>query len=61
MGETPFKLAFGSKAIIPVEVSLSSLRREPFDEEANEESCKLELNFLDKVKEDALQITMKYK
>ena len=44
-----------------MEVSLSSLKREPFDEEANGESRRLDLDFLDEVREDALQITTKYK
>ena len=44
-----------------MEVSLFSLRREPFDKEANEESRRLDLNFLDEVREDALWITTKYK
>jgi len=43
------------KVVIPMEVGLSSLRREPFDVETNEESCKLDLDFLDEVREDALQ------
>ena len=31
-GETPFNLTYGIKAIISVEVGLTSLRREFFDE-----------------------------
>ena len=54
IGETPFKLAFGTKALVPVEVSLSSLRREPFDEKTNDESRRLDLDCLDEVREDAL-------
>ena len=61
MGETPFKLVFGSEAVIPMEISLSNLKREPFDEEAKEESCSLNLDFLNVVREDALQIKTKYK
>ena len=44
-----------------MEVGLSSLRKEPFDVETNEESCKLDLDFLDEVREDALQWMTKYK
>ena len=54
IGETPFKLAFGIKALILVEVSLSSLNREPFDEKTNDESRRLDLDCLDEVREDAL-------
>ena len=53
-GETSFKLNFGTKAVIPVEVSLSSLRRETFNEKTNEESRCLDLDYLDEVKEEAL-------
>ena len=59
--ETPFKLVFGTEAVIPVEVNLSNLRREPFNKEANEESHRLDLDFLDKVRKDSLQIKTKYK
>lgn len=52
--ETPFKLVFGLEVVILVEVSLSSLKKEPFDEEANEESRSLDLDFLDVVKKDVL-------
>ena len=44
-----------------MEVSLSSLRREPFDEKTNDESRRLDLDFLDEVREDALWRVTKYK
>lgn len=31
MGETPFKLTFGSKVVIPVEVGLTSIRMKTFE------------------------------
>ena len=37
-----------------MEFGLSSLKREPFDVDTNEESCKLDLDFLNEVREDAL-------
>ena len=46
MGETPFKMAFGTKAIVPVEVGVSSLRRVSYDEQSNEEGLKLALDCL---------------
>ena len=54
IGESLFKLTFGIEAVILVEVSLSSLRREPFDDKTNIESCKLDLDCLDVDREDAL-------
>ena len=44
-----------------MEVSLSSLRREPFDEKTNDESRRLDLDCLDEVREDALWRVTKYK
>ena len=35
--EMPFNLTYGTKAIIPVEVGLNSLRREFFDEQSNDD------------------------
>ena len=34
-GETPFSMAYGSKAMIPLEVRVSSFRYENFDEDTN--------------------------
>ena len=35
-GETPFRLAYRAEAVIPLEVQMSSLRLEYFDEKKNE-------------------------
>ena len=51
--ETPFKLAFGIEAIIPVEVGMPSLRRTCFDEHSNDEGLKLALDCLLEVREYA--------
>lgn len=56
-----FKLNFVIEATIPVEISLSSLRRETFNEKTNEVSHWLDLVCLDEVREEALQRMMKYK
>ena len=36
-GETPFNLTYGTKAVIPVEVGITSLKREFFDEQSNDD------------------------
>ena len=59
--ETPFKIAFGTEAVIPMEVSLSSLEREPFNEKTIDVSRKLNLDCLDEVRKDSLQRMTKYK
>ena len=54
-GETPFKLVFGTKAIIPVEVGMSSLRHTCYDEHSNNEGLELALDCLPEVREDTAQ------
>ena len=61
IGETPFKLTFGIEVVIPMDVSLSNLRREPFDDETNDKSHKLDLDCFDEVREDALWRMTKHK
>ena len=48
MGETSFNLTYGIEAVIPVEVGLTSLRREFFDEQNNDDQLKQNLDFLDR-------------
>ena len=52
-GETPFNLTYGTKAVIPVEVGLTSLRMEFFDEQSNDDQLKLNLDCLDEVRNRA--------
>ena len=52
-GETPFNLTYGTEAIVPVEVGLTSLRREFFDEQSNNDQLKQNLDFLDEVRDQA--------
>ena len=55
IGETPFKLAFGTEAVILVEVGVSSLKRTCYDEHSNDGGLRLALDCLPKVKDDATQ------
>ena len=54
-GEMPFKLAFGTKAVIPVEVGMSTLRRTCYDDRSNDEGLKLTLDCLPKIRDDVAQ------
>ena len=54
-GETPFKMAFGTEAVVPMEVGVSSLRRASYDEQSNDDGCKLALDCLLEVRDDAAQ------
>jgi len=40
-GETPFRLAYESEAVIPVEVGLTSYRVDNHDERRNDETMRL--------------------
>ena len=60
MGETSFNLTYGTEAVILVEVGLTSLRREFFNEQSNNDQLKQKLDFLDEVKDQATQRMAKY-
>ena len=53
--ETSFKLAFGTKAVILVEVGVSSLKRTCYDERNNDDGLKLALDCLPEFRDDAAQ------
>ena len=36
-GETPFRLTYGTEAVIPVEVRITNIRRETFHKESNDD------------------------
>ncbi|XP_057730395.1 uncharacterized protein LOC130945704 [Arachis stenosperma] len=52
-GETPFRLAYGVEAIIPVEINEQSLRVSFYDEVGNVQGHKEELELLPEVREQA--------
>ena len=61
MGETLFHLTYGTEAVIPVEVGLTSLKREFFDEQDNGNQLKQNLDLVDEVRDQAAQRMAKYK
>ncbi|XP_075645303.1 uncharacterized protein LOC142616310 [Castanea sativa] len=54
-GETPFQLAYGSEAIIPTEVGLTSYRIANHDMQNNNEAMCLQLNLVDEIRATAEQ------
>ena len=48
-GETPFRLAYGSEVVIPIEVGLMSYRVGNHDESRNDENMHLQLDLVDEV------------
>ena len=59
--ETPFKLTYGSEAIIPVEVHMANHKVMKDQDEDNEEQLHLSLDLIDKMRMDAEQRTARYK
>ena len=53
MGETPFRLTYGTEAMIPVEVGVASTRQTMFSEEGNDNKLRLNLDYLDEVRDKA--------
>ena len=58
--ETPFQLAYGSNAVIPTKVRLTSCRVENHDESRNDESMRLQLDLINKVRATAKQRLARY-
>ncbi|XP_025618967.1 uncharacterized protein [Arachis hypogaea] len=52
-GETPFKLVYGSEALIPIEVGIPTLRTELYDEQQNLRARNAELDLAEEDKEIA--------
>ena len=52
-GETPFKLAFDTKVVIPAEIGVTSLRQAHYDEGKNNDKLRLSLDCLAKVRDEA--------
>ena len=59
-GETPFRLTYSTKAMILVEVGVTSTRREAFHEESNDDHLRINLDCLDEVREEAFVRVTKY-
>ncbi|XP_065623716.1 uncharacterized protein LOC136065020 [Quercus suber] len=60
-GETPFKLAYGTEAVIPAEVHVANHRVTTYQDEANEEQLRLNLDLIDEVRMDTEQRMARYK
>ena len=61
MGETPFKLAYGSEAFIPAEVHMANHRVAMYQDKNNEEQLRLNLDLIDEVRTDVEHKTTRYK
>ncbi|XP_074351525.1 uncharacterized protein LOC141690643 [Apium graveolens] len=59
-GETPFKLAYDTEAMLPIEVGSPSHRAINFEEEANE-GLKTNMDLIDEVRDQAVERMEKFK
>ena len=60
MRETLFRLTYGTEAVIPVEVGVTSIKRKVFNEESNNNHLRINLDCLDEVREKASSRMTKY-
>ena len=58
--ETPFNLTYGTEAVIPIKIGLTSPRIEFFVEHNNNDQLKLNLDCLDEVRDQASKRMAKY-
>ncbi|XP_030925026.1 uncharacterized protein LOC115952082 [Quercus lobata] len=59
-GETPFRITYGTEAVISVEVGVTSIRRGTFNEGRNDDELRLNLDCLDEVRDNASSKMTKY-
>ena len=59
-GETPFQLKYGSKAVIPAKVGLTSYRVDNHNEGKNDEAICLQLDLVNEVRATAEQRLARY-
>jgi len=59
--ETPFKLAYGSDAVIPAKVGFTSYRVAHYKDEENEKQLRLSLDLTNEVRVDVEQRAAHYK
>ncbi|XP_074377810.1 uncharacterized protein LOC141719337 [Apium graveolens] len=60
-GEIPFKLAYGTEVMLPIEVGSPSHRAINFDEIENEEGLRTNIELIDEVRDQAVERMEKYK
>ena len=51
----PFRLTFGTEAVILVEVGLTSLRVKTYEDQKNQQELNSNLDLIDEVREEAMK------
>ena len=60
-GETPFRLTFGIKAIIPMKMGLTSFLVKTYEDQKNQQELNDNLDLIDEFKEEAMKQMAKHK
>ena len=60
MGETHFRLTYGTEAVIPIEVRVANTRRTTFSKEENDDKLRVNLDCLDKVRDKTSSKMIEY-
>ena len=59
-GETPFRLTYGIEAVIPIKVGVTSIKRKVFNDENNDNHLRINLDYLDEVRDKTSSRMTKY-
>ena len=60
-GEKTFRLTFGTKAVIPVEMGLTSLRVKTYEGQKNQQELNNNKDLIDEVREEAMKQMAKHR
>ena len=61
MGETLFRLTFGTKVIILVEIGLTNIWTKAYEEQRNHQELNNNLDLIDEVRDEAMKRMEKYR
>ena len=60
-GETPFKLTFGTEAVIPMEIGLTNIRVKAYDGQRNRQELNNNFDLINEVRDKTSKRMKKYK
>ena len=60
IGETPFKLTYSTEAVILIKVGITSIKQEMYHEDSNDDQLKVNLDYLDEIRDEASSRITKY-
>ena len=60
IGETPFKLTYSTEAVILIKVGITSIKQEMYHEDSNDDQLKVNLDYLDEIRDEVSSRMTKY-